>query len=339
MLSGAREIMAGVYAIVNLERLIPYIGSTINPFYVRWGLHKSNLRNNRHGNEHLQRAWNKYDEEAFRFEILEETGPDESIVRAREQVWLDLFRDQGEVYNIVLAVEHPMLGRRHTEEAKQLIREARECKPYPALYNKETGTIIPPSTNRAKLCRERGWAKSDLVNLINGKQGRLGSWILEENKDCYKDSRFYPALYNMDTGEIIPEGVNGSQLCRERGWNHCNLSRLINGKQKTMGRWILEENRDVVFRDPRAQPYPAFYNKKTGEVIPAGINRSKLCQERGWNTGSLWYLISGRIHRMENWVLEENNPWNEKPRPISFDGATFTECQQLRLWQDKLGGV
>lgn len=50
----------GVYLILNLVNRKFYIGSTIVSFKKRFRDHKRKLTQNKHGNIHLQSAWNKY---------------------------------------------------------------------------------------------------------------------------------------------------------------------------------------------------------------------------------------------------------------------------------------
>ena len=79
----------GIYQIVHTESKRFYLGSSQN-IEKRWGQHKSDLRANRHHCVYLQRAWNKYGEEAFQFSILELTN----LPREREQVLLDQLKEQ-----------------------------------------------------------------------------------------------------------------------------------------------------------------------------------------------------------------------------------------------------
>jgi len=60
---------SGVYQVVNIINNDKYIGSAVN-LRQRWKLHKSCLRRNTHHSIHLQRAFNKYGEKYFVFEIL-----------------------------------------------------------------------------------------------------------------------------------------------------------------------------------------------------------------------------------------------------------------------------
>jgi len=53
-----------------------YIGQSIRVQY-RWIQHKRELNNNRHINSHLQRAWNMYKKDNFKFEIIEECKKEE----------------------------------------------------------------------------------------------------------------------------------------------------------------------------------------------------------------------------------------------------------------------
>jgi group I intron endonuclease len=59
----------GVYVIENTVSGAIYIGSTHN-LRKRWQLHRCRLRAGNHHSPHLQRAWDKYGAEAFRFITL-----------------------------------------------------------------------------------------------------------------------------------------------------------------------------------------------------------------------------------------------------------------------------
>lgn len=60
----------GIYSITNQITGDKYIGQTKVNFEVRWGRHINDLKNNSHDNEYLQRAWNKYGDNAFIFEAI-----------------------------------------------------------------------------------------------------------------------------------------------------------------------------------------------------------------------------------------------------------------------------
>ncbi len=81
----------GVYAIVHIASGRRYIGSAKN-IYRRWREHKSDLRRKASPCLHLQRAWTKYGEAAFQFEVIEACLKDPVLLCAREQFWIDYFK-------------------------------------------------------------------------------------------------------------------------------------------------------------------------------------------------------------------------------------------------------
>lgn len=123
--------MQGIYKITNISNDKVYIGQAVN-IKARFSKHKWALRNNKHHSIHLQRAWNLYGEDAFKFEIIEEVTEANQLV-ILEQKYLDFFKsyDDNFGYNIAMNAENSMKGRNHTEEWK----ESRRGEKHP-LYGK-----------------------------------------------------------------------------------------------------------------------------------------------------------------------------------------------------------
>jgi group I intron endonuclease len=120
----------GIYQIRNLTNGKSYIGSAAGKgFCNRWGTHLKQLKDGRHNNTYLQRAWNKYGADVFVFEILEECEPMQCI--EREQYYLDtlLFASHDDQrfkrlgYNI-LRIAGSTLGYKHSEKTKAKMRRA-----------------------------------------------------------------------------------------------------------------------------------------------------------------------------------------------------------------------
>ena len=88
------EKICGIYSIVNILNNKCYIGSSSN-FRRREQIHKSQLKNNRHHNLYLQRSWNKYGKDNFKFEIIEEC--DVKKLFKKEEEYIDLIKPE---YNI-----------------------------------------------------------------------------------------------------------------------------------------------------------------------------------------------------------------------------------------------
>jgi group I intron endonuclease len=87
--------MIGVYKIKNIINNKCYYGSS-KEIEKRWSRHKNDLNKNKHHNIFLQRAWNKYGETNFLFEIVETCEIEQLLVT--EQKYLDNKPD----YNIGL---------------------------------------------------------------------------------------------------------------------------------------------------------------------------------------------------------------------------------------------
>ncbi len=86
-----------MYQIINSINGHFYIGSTYD-FRVRRNRHLFNLRRGTHENDHLQKAFNLYGEEAFRFILIEALEPEyDEQLWAREQYYIDQLQP---VYNI-----------------------------------------------------------------------------------------------------------------------------------------------------------------------------------------------------------------------------------------------
>lgn len=124
--------VCGIYAIRSKNR--SYIGQSIN-IQRRWIRHKYDLRKGTHGNQHLQRAWNKYGEDSFEFLVLEECAVE--LLLEREQHYFNQFLDKynsapaaGSCLGIVRSDETrekirlSKIGSKHTPEAKEKIRQA-----------------------------------------------------------------------------------------------------------------------------------------------------------------------------------------------------------------------
>lgn len=81
----------GVYCIECIDNGRRYIGSCASSRGIKNRLkgHIQSLMSQSHHNQHLQRAWNKYGETRFKFNLLECCDP--VVCITREQHWIDTF--------------------------------------------------------------------------------------------------------------------------------------------------------------------------------------------------------------------------------------------------------
>lgn len=107
----AKAKITGIYEIVNTVNGKRYIGSSVN-IKTRRGQHMCRLRAGDHHCPPLQRAWNKYGEDAFSFNILE-VVLDGDIVEI-EQGYLDRLNPD---YNVAKAAGYrTFLGLKHSKK-------------------------------------------------------------------------------------------------------------------------------------------------------------------------------------------------------------------------------
>jgi group I intron endonuclease len=107
---------SGIYQILNKVNQHIYIGSAIN-FYERFRRHRKDLRGNRHHSIILQRAYNKYGEHQFIFQILKICNP--SQLCKHENSYLTKLKP---TYN-VCPIADSQVGRKHTTETKEKLRQ------------------------------------------------------------------------------------------------------------------------------------------------------------------------------------------------------------------------
>lgn len=87
--------MIGIYKITNLVNGKVYIGQS-RDLHRRYLTHLRELRQRKHINYHLQNAWNKYGENNFKFEIIEECL--EKQLNDKETYWFNYYKPN--VYNL-----------------------------------------------------------------------------------------------------------------------------------------------------------------------------------------------------------------------------------------------
>lgn len=120
----------GVYEILNTITKERYVGSasrigksnSLSGFYVRFEKHKSLLKSNKHYNIHLQRAYNKYGENNFNFNILSICPPEYCI--KLEQWFLDNLKPEYNIRMIADSNKGIKFTKEHKENLSKSIREA-----------------------------------------------------------------------------------------------------------------------------------------------------------------------------------------------------------------------
>jgi predicted GIY-YIG superfamily endonuclease len=161
---------AGIYSIRNKINGKQYIGSS-KSIRQRWSAHRSELRAGAHHSAALQRAWDKYGEDAFEFLVLE-LVEDELARLARETALIAANRtaDGRNGYNC-LAIGGSPAGYTHTEETRRRMSEGQlkiplevrlsYCRSFTGReHSEETKAKMSASSPRRKLTPEERAAVS-----------------------------------------------------------------------------------------------------------------------------------------------------------------------------------
>lgn len=110
-----------VYKIRNVVNEHFYIGSSVQ-CEKRWRVHRRMLKNNKHHNVPLQRAWNKYGEAAFVFDVIIVCDRDE--LKSEESRLLEEYFGHSECYNTSRDPLAPTRGIKRSDETRKKISES-----------------------------------------------------------------------------------------------------------------------------------------------------------------------------------------------------------------------
>ena len=190
-----------IYAIINVMDWKLYIGSAVQARR-RKQEHLSKLRNGKHCNIHLQRAFNKYGESAFRFVILTRVKDTKNLSHY-EQIWINRFDFNKELYNFCPTagnttgrivteetrkkISKKNSGRKASDETKKKLSQARKgrklskeailklvekrnkrCAMYD-IHTKELLKVFPSFKEAAKFVEIKSGKAGDLINCAKGK--------------------------------------------------------------------------------------------------------------------------------------------------------------------------
>ena len=181
-----------IYKIRNVVNDHYYVGSTVDSRKRFWA-HRKALRLGNHDCVHLQRAWNKYGEDCFKFEVLETHSSKDELYPA-EQKWLDEHFGKDYCYNVAAHADspmrdaspefrakhaqtmrdyyaenpHPREGLKHTDESKAQMSETRKGKAAGADHYRY-GKTVSEETRKKIGDAQRGVAKGPRVYTEEGR--------------------------------------------------------------------------------------------------------------------------------------------------------------------------
>lgn len=238
-------IDCGVYQIRNIINNNIYIGSSIS-IKKRFSAHKNDLRKNQHYNSHLQRAWNKYGEENFEFNIIENSiYPEERL--QRENYYIRVCKPE---YNNIKVndegcpfysdesknkIRNNRIGKRHSEESKIKIGNASRGRKW-----------TEESKQKYKETRKlRNYKHSDdVLKLIGIKnKGRVRS---PEELQKQRDSHLGKKMSKESILKMIETRKRNNKPRTEEHRKH--LSEALKGRKRPYGTYFIKvyNNRKVI---------------------------------------------------------------------------------------------
>lgn len=215
-----------IYKIRNVVNNKFYVGSAVDT-RTRFRQHRRLLRKKAHHCKHLQSSWDKYGEDAFKFEVVENVPFRERLEEA-EDVWLAAHVGQPHCYNSGRSARAPWRGTKGTglspltgisisEERKERLREA----------TLEQWKTSDPRTGR----KHSAEAKQKISAKVQAAlaEGRGGRFIpTEETRQKMSEAQ---------KGNQYAKGAVRSEECKKR------LSEMASGNQNWLGKTHTEESK------------------------------------------------------------------------------------------------
>ena len=244
---------SGIYAIVNLKNQKHYVGSAVN-LRKRKGVHLAELRAGRHHCSKLQNAWNKYGENAFRFDVLEVVADKEQLIE-REQFYIDATLP---FYNSA-RIAGSSLGRVLSDETRKKISEALTggTRVFSDEHRKNISEATagkkkqPLSDERKRQISEQQkdrWTEEEREKYRElGAKQFLGKAHTAETKQAIRQAKeVYRYTISAPDGQTF-ETTSMRQFCAEHAGLHaCAMLRVAHNKQDNHKGWrvTMEEVRN-----------------------------------------------------------------------------------------------
>lgn len=313
-------VQSGIYAIIATSGCV-YVGSTIN-FKTRWRAHRGLLRRGIHKNPHLQAAYDKYGLDAFALVICEYIEDKEQL-HIREQHWLDYHRMWTEVFNWGPVARHPRLGTHSSEETKRKLSEAWKTRPP---CSDETRAKIsaalkgykrkPFSEEHRRKLSEAGKNRAPMSDETRAKistahKGRKRTDESRRKQSEAQKGRPLSEEHRAKLSAAQKKRFESPEARRKLSEAHKGIypseetKRKMSESQKARAPATEEACRKI--SEAKNKPYPAFVNRDTGEVIPAGVGLKAMCKDRGLGQGHMGQVVHGQQPHHKGWVLQSEH--------------------------------
>jgi len=223
-----------IYKIRNILNDHYYIGSTVDSRKRFWE-HRKNLRNGTHDCIHLQRAWNKYGEDCFKFEIVEQLN-DRSELYPAEQKWIDKHFKQNYFYNVSPNADSPM--RNATPEMRAHLSKIAKA------WHKKN---VHPMQGKKGTPEQNAHLSKVLKGLHAGeKHYRYGKSVSEETRKKIGDTQ--RGKPKGEGRKVSPEGMAKIRAASEAGhYSHWKGKAHTEESKEKMSKKVICVNDNIIF--------------------------------------------------------------------------------------------
>jgi len=267
-----------IYQIKNVKNGKVYVGSTVD-FKKRRNSHLHYLRQGRHRNRHLQRAFDLYGEENFHFSIIKETTRD--LLLSDEQ---DAINTLNPAYNIC-QVASSCLGVKRTKEHTDKIRQANTGKK----HSDETKKKLSEA-NKGKHLSEETILK------------------LKLNKKSIK-------VYQYDRkGNFLKSFPSIREAARQANLDSKTIRKCLKGEYKLAGGWIWKYDDEQISitelkdRDSHTNKQrPVRQYDLLGNSISDFISIAEAARQTGINARKICACCKKQINQVNGYKWEYIN--------------------------------
>lgn len=194
------DAICGIYKITNNVNGKVYIGQSIN-IKARWKDHINALNRNDSHSVLLQRAWNKYGQDNFSFEILELCSED--VLDEVETRYIEAYDSINKGYNIESGGNE---NKRLSEETKEKIRNAHLGK---SMSEESRRKMSESRTGKNNGMYGKRHSEESKKKMSESKKGKSGRPCTDYQKECARLANLGKKL-SEDTKRKISEANQGN---------------------------------------------------------------------------------------------------------------------------------
>jgi group I intron endonuclease len=215
-----KEKLCGIYCIENIVNNKKYIGQSCN-IKSRFGNHKWLLNNNKHPNEYLQNAWNKYGQEKFLFHVIEICKDDQ--IDDREKHYISLYNTTNHIFGYNLD-SGGNLNKRHSDKTKE------------KMSNSAKG-VLPSEETKQKISINRKGKMCGSDHFMYGRHlpEETKKKLSESITGMFANEKHYEAtkVICLNTGEVFN---TMKQAGEKYNTNPFNISKCCKGLRLSSGK-------------------------------------------------------------------------------------------------------